>query len=245
MCTLIVSVRQHKDVPLVVAANRDEVLDRPASGPRRWAGEPFVAPKDEQAGGTWLGLNAHGLFVGVTNRFLAEKHLDRESRGALVVDALRAGGARALHERLEGLSPRRYNAFHLLYADATDAFVTWSDGETVRQQVLEPGLHIVTERSLGGDDHARTSLIRDAWPRVSPGGALPTPEALEGLLALRRPDDPLGGVCVEAPAFNYGTRSSLVLFRAEPLSHSRWYWADGRPDRAPFVERGDLISSLR
>lgn len=244
MCTLIVSVRQHRDVPLVVAANRDEVLDRPASSPRRWPGEPFVAPRDEQAGGTWLGLNVHGLFVGVTNRFPADKHLDRESRGALVVDALRAKSARALHEQLSGLSPRRYNAFHLLYADAADAFVTWSDGHALRQDALPPGLHVVTERSLGGDDHARTRLVRDAWPQVSPGGALPTPEALQHLLATGRPEGPLGGVCVEAPAFNYGTRSSLVLFRAEPLAHSRLYWADGRPDRTPFVERGDLIASL-
>lgn len=40
--------------PLVIAANRDERLDRPASGPTRWAGEKFFAPRDEQAGGTWL-----------------------------------------------------------------------------------------------------------------------------------------------------------------------------------------------
>jgi uncharacterized protein with NRDE domain len=244
MCTLIVSVRQHRDVPLVVAANRDEVLDRPSSGPRRWPGEPFVAPRDEQAGGTWLGLNVHGLFVGVTNRFPAEKHPDRESRGALVVDALREPSARALHERLRGLSPHRYNAFHLLYADAADAFVTWSDGHELRQDALAPGLHVVTERSLGGDDHARTRLVFDAWPRVSPGGALPTPEAIFTLLAERRPKDPLGGVCVEAPGFNYGTRSSLVLFRAEPLAESRLFWADGPPDRTPFVERPDLIRAL-
>lgn len=244
MCTLIVSVLQHRHVPLVVAANRDEVLDRPVSGPRRWPGEPFVAPRDEQAGGTWLGLTTTGLFVGVTNRFPAEKHLDRESRGALVVDALRAPSARALHASLSSLSPRRYNAFHLLYADARDAFVTWSDGAALHQQVLPPGLHVVTERSLGGDDHARTSLICDAWPRLAPAGALPSPEALQRLLALGRPDDPLGGVCVEAPAFNYGTRSALVLFRHEPLRDSRLFWADGRPDRTPFVERPDLIAAL-
>lgn len=244
MCTLIVSVRQHKDAPLVVAANRDEVLDRPASGPRRWPGEPFVAPRDEQAGGTWLGLNVHGVFVAVTNRFPSEKHLDRESRGALVVDALRAQSARALHARLSTLAPTRYNAFHLLYADAADAFVTWSDGHAVRQDALAPGLYIVTERSLGGDDHARTSLIREAWPAAAPDGRLPEPAALERLLALRRADDSLGGVWVEAPAFNYGTRSSLVLFRAPRLADSRWYWADGRPDRTPFVERPDLIAAL-
>jgi uncharacterized protein with NRDE domain len=78
MCTLIVSIRQHDAVPLVVAANRDELLTRPARGPFKWKGLPFVAPRDEQAGGSWLGLTTRGLFVGVTNRFMAPKHEDRE-----------------------------------------------------------------------------------------------------------------------------------------------------------------------
>ncbi len=244
MCTLVASVLEHPGWPLIVAANRDEVLDRPATGPRHWPGEGFVAPRDEQAGGTWLGLNRHGLFVGVTNRFLAPKHAERESRGRLVVEALRFPSAAALHAHLGALSPTRFNAFHLLYADDAGAFVTWSDGERVQQQALPPGLHIVTERSLGGDDHARKALIEAAWPGLTPGGAAPTPEGLQGLLALTRPDDPLGGVCVEAPAFNYGTRSALVLLRGAPLSKSRLFWADGRPDRTPFVERGDLLRAL-
>ncbi|MEW5740211.1 MAG: NRDE family protein [Myxococcota bacterium] len=244
MCTLIVSVRQHPHAPLIVAANRDEVLDRPASGPRRWPGEPFVAPRDEKAGGAWLGLNVHGLFVGVTNRFPAERREDRESRGTLVVEALRAPSASVLHASLAGVSPTRFNPFHLLYADARDAFVTWSDGQVVRQDVLAPGLHVVTERSLGGDDHSRQSLIREAWPSVALHGGEPSPEALFSLLARGKAGDPLGGVCVEAPEWNYGTRSSMVLFRREPLSRSQLYWADGRPDRTPFTARPELVSAL-
>jgi hypothetical protein len=242
MCTLIVAFQQHPDAPVVVAANRDEVRDRPATGPRRWPGETFVAPRDELALGTWLGLTRSGLFVGVTNRFPAEKHAERESRGALVVDALRAPSALALHRQLSALDPRRYNAFHLLYADAEAAAVTWSDGERLHQERLEPGLHVVTERSLGGDDHARKGLILDAWPRLAPAGALPEPRALQELLALRRPGEPLGGVCVDAPEWNYGTRSAAVLYLRQPLGRSQLFWADGPPDRTPFVERADLLA---
>lgn len=244
MCTLIVAFRQHPEVPVLVAANRDEVKSRPASGPRRWPGEGFVAPRDEEAGGTWLGLTDRGLFVGVTNRFPAERHLHRRSRGALVVEALRATSASALHRELAAVDPRRYNAFHLLYADAAHAGVTWSDGETLQQASLEPGLHVVTERSLGGDDHARTSLILDAWPRLSTHDGLPTPEALFGLLASGRAADPLGGVCVDVPALDYGTRSSMVLFLRRTLRQSWLFWADGAPDRVPFVERAELLQSL-
>lgn len=244
MCTLIVSFREHEPFPFFVAANRDESLTRPASGPHKWRGLPFVAPRDDQAGGTWLGVTTSGMFVGVTNRFLAPKHDERESRGALVVEALRAPDAKTLHARLSSLPATRFNAFHLLYVDATNAFVTWSDGDTVRQQVLAPGLHVVTERSLGGDDRARTALIEERWPEVSPNGSTPTPEALQRLLGATRPDDPLGGVTVEAPLRNYGTRSSFVFFRAKHLAASRFFWADGRPDRTPFVERPELVAEL-
>ena len=68
MCTLILYYRCRDDWPLLVAGNRDERLDRPAQAPRalpgklrRWAGI------DKEANGTWLGLNAAGTIVGLTN----------------------------------------------------------------------------------------------------------------------------------------------------------------------------------
>ncbi len=240
MCTLIVSVGQHPSAPLVVAANRDELRSRAASPPRRWPGEDFVAPRDEEAGGTWLGLTKTGLFVGVTNRFPAERHADRRSRGALVLEALRQPSAVAVREALEGLPVTRYNTFHLLYADARAAFVTWSDGAQVRHQPLAKGLHVVTERSLGGDDAGREEVVRRAWPTLEQEAGAPTPSALQRLLATGAPT----GVCVDLPAYDYGTRSALVLTVQPALAASRWFWAEGRPDRTPFVERPELIAAL-
>lgn len=244
MCTLIVSFQQHQSAPVLVAANRDEVRARPAAPPRRWNGEPFVAPKDEQGGGTWLGLTTGGLFVGVTNRFPSERHLDRESRGTLVLEALRAPSAAALRRSLSGLSAQRFNTFHLLYADASAAFVTWSDGLQLHHDSLAPGLHVVTERSLGGDDHGRTQLITSAWPTLERESGVPTAASLGALLASRNAADPAGSVCVDLPDWNYGTRSSLVLSIAPKLANARWFWADGRPDQVPFIEHPDLIAQL-
>src|SRR5262249_49106759 len=80
MCSWVAAVAVFPEWPLVVAANRDERLDRAASGPRLWPGSPpFIAPVDEVAGGTWLGLNWFGLFVGVTNRFGVGRDDKRES----------------------------------------------------------------------------------------------------------------------------------------------------------------------
>src|SRR3954471_16462887 len=127
MCTLV--LLQRKGELLAISGNRNELLARPASGPRLEGG--VLAPRDELAHGSWLGLNHHGLFVCVTNRHGAMVDPTRKSRGLLVLEALQAQSARGLHQALRELRGDRHNGFHLVYADLDDAFVTWSDGHAV------------------------------------------------------------------------------------------------------------------
>jgi uncharacterized protein with NRDE domain len=242
MCTLVAAVKQDPGAPLVVAANRDERLDRPSQPPSVWPGpQPFVAGKDVLSGGTWLGVNRAGVFVGVTNRFGVPKDESRVSRGVLVVEALASRSARELHQRLAALAPARFNAFHLLYADVEDAFVTWSDGGAVHQEVLRPGVHVITERSLGGDDRARTELIRSQWAKLP---AVPDLDSLFGLLRHHRPDDPLGGTCVHAPAFGYGTRSSAIVRLGRAAGNVQMWWSEGSPCQGR-LEPLDVAGLLR
>jgi len=242
VCTLIAAFHVSSRWPLIVAANRDEHLDRPSSPPRVWAADPaFVAPRDEAAGGTWLGINRLGLFVGVTNRFGVERDLRRASRGKLVTEALSAPSAPALHHRLAGLAADRFNAFHLFYADRDRAFITWSDGATLHQREVPPGVDVITERSLGGDDQARTELIRSEWEKLS--RAELTLDGLAGLLRLHS-SNPIGGTCIHAPAFNYGTRSSTILFLGSSPSMSQLWWAEGHPCSAVYTSLDPLLRKL-
>lgn len=243
MCTLVAALHHFRGCPLVVAANRDEAYDRPASPVHVWPEKRFVAPRDDAAGGTWLGLNASGVFVGVTNRFGVPKDAARESRGMLVVESLLAESARALHAALAALHPQRFNAFHLLYADTRDAFVTWSDGVELHQQGLGDGVHIVTERSLGGDDRARTELVRARLAALDP---LRTPDAasIQAIMSIHSHVHPLGGTCVHVPERGYGTRSSMILFVAERLEDSRMYWAEGNPCSNTYENRSGMLGAL-
>src|SRR5215831_485545 len=69
MCTLAAYVRVAPEIPLLIAANRDEYLDRPSAEPGLIAYEPRVfAGQDLSAGGTWFGVNQHGMVVGLLNR---------------------------------------------------------------------------------------------------------------------------------------------------------------------------------
>lgn len=241
MCTLIAALRSFENYPLIIAANRDERMDRRSSPIKVWAGaHPFLAPRDDESGGTWVGVNPFGLFVGITNRFGASRNPALKSRGLIVTEALKCPTASGLHEVMLKFDFEQFNPFHLLYADAKDAFVSWYDGERFSHQALSSGLHIVTERSLGGDDKARTELIRSRWPFKNPN-SVPAVGPLIELLRLQG-SNPGEGICLHVPALNYGTRSSLILLIAKTWSRSSLYWADRQPCTSPFEDRNrDLI----
>ena len=165
MCTLV--LLQRPGELLAISGNRNEMLSRPSSGPRVENG--VLAPRDDLAHGSWLGLNRHGLFVCVTNRRDAMVDPGRRSRGLLVLEALQAQTARGLHQALQELRGDRHNGFHLIYADLRDAFVTWSDGKSVRQTALAPlRVQVVTERSFGAGEGAREKSVAQAFERLEP-----------------------------------------------------------------------------
>jgi len=240
MCTLVLAVPPPGGI-LQVAANRDEFLARAAAPPEISPDGRWLAPRDLQAGGTWLGVNAAGLFVGVTNRSTGPRDGARRSRGLLVLDALESADVSALHRRLAALDPAAFNGFHLAYADGTSAGMTWSDGSALRQQRLSPGVHVVTEQSLGaGDDGARRQLIQERVP--GGGGVLD----IEGWLALLSVHGtvPRAGTCVHADAVGYGTRSAFVLHRAPSVAASRCAWTDTRACTTPARDGTALLHAL-
>src|SRR3989442_7809098 len=69
MCTLIAFWRSVPGYGIVIGMNRDESSMRPADPPAVLDGTPMtVAPRDRQAGGTWLGGSGTGLVVALFQR---------------------------------------------------------------------------------------------------------------------------------------------------------------------------------
>lgn len=232
VCTLILFTRAFADTPLLVAANRDEKLDRPAGPPAitTRGGMRILCPRDLEAGGTWLGLNAAGVFVGITNRFGGPPRPGVRSRGLLVLDALSHESARSAAEQVAALDPRSSNGFHLVIADRAEAHLVWSDTERVTLRVLPPGVQVVTERSFNAAPTEREAKIQKLLSDLSRDRA-PDDAALEGLLS-SHDDSGLEGICVHVPALGYGTRSSTIV-RLEATG-ARMLQADGPPCETPY-----------
>lgn len=244
MCTLIAFHRVWRDFPLVVATNRDEAYDRPSAPPRRFPGPPrALAPVDERAGGTWMGANERGLWVGLTNRRVGTEDPALRSRGLLCLDLLSAGGAADAVARLE-TAEERYNPFHVVVADAGRIFLVEHDARGTRPRPLPPGCHLVTNRPFDetADEPKATRARRllshhGLWPAER---GSPVPDDLEARLAAvlgdhgeRGPD----AICLHGG--RYGTMSAAVWRVAPPAEDGEparvsLAFADGPPCSTPF-----------
>jgi uncharacterized protein with NRDE domain len=244
MCTLIVLHRCVPGSPVVVAANRDEFLERAAEPPRlreTTRGQWFVAPRDCRAGGTWLGVNAAGLFVGITNRPSPQPDPSRRSRGQVVVDALAAQTADEAACRASEISSGTHNPFNLLLADRDRAFtVVYEDGPKVRE--IGPGVHVIGNADPDARDVPKIGRL---LARAESAAARPADQVLSALAALCRGHEgasPREDACIHAGS--YGTRSSTLLRLGVEGAGDEFWFADGPPCVAPYEDFSPLLLTL-
>lgn len=247
MCTLITLYRPDHEWPVLIAANRDEMANRPARPPgRHWPDRPnVVAGLDELGGGSWFGLNDDGVVAGIMNRAgTLGPVAGKRSRGELVLEALDHADADAAAEALSHINPAAYRGFNLVIADSERVY--WlrhrdtPDADRIEVTPLPSGLSMLTA-------HDRNDLasprIRHYLPLVQAAPA-PDPErgdwsAWRRILASRGPDadgNPLAAMNVETPD-GFGTVSSLLLAlpaRGRFDTKPRFHFAPGRPDVVPF-----------
>ncbi len=256
MCTLVAIAGLCPDVPLAVAANRDELYARAAAPPGVLATEPrIVGGRDLTKGGTWLGVTAQGFFVAVTNqRSWAAVEPGRRSRGELVLDLLRTASPAATIAELERIDARAYAPFDLLFGDAGSLHVAYArDGRAaVAVEPLGPGVWVLNNDTIGSRDFPKASrasrlvepYARRRWAELLPGIEsmlgdhelpppieVPPPDA--GAPLSREQLRALQALCVHAPA--YGTRSATILGLG-PGCVLHYRFADGPPCTTRFED---------
>jgi hypothetical protein len=145
MCTVILLRRPGADWPLLLAANRDERLDRPWDPPGPyWPG--LVAGRDRLAGGTWMGMSEAGVVAAVLNRpGSLGPAAGKRSRGELPLLALAEPDAAAAARALAALDAGDWRPFQMVVADARAAFFVAGEGAgRPRAEALPEGVSFVT-----------------------------------------------------------------------------------------------------
>jgi uncharacterized protein with NRDE domain len=261
MCTIIALHGVQPELPLVVAANRDEFLDRPAGGPRLiQRTPPAIGGVDLERGGTWMAASAEGLFVGLTNqRPTRPQGTAPRSRGALVLEALRTGSVAGIRALLETRPYHEYNAFNLMFGDGKELWVAYGRPDApVELLALEPGVHVLVNDRMGSPHfpkaHRARSLVEPLaarpWPQLAEGlqgvladHHLPAPESLaplpSGLMLPPEVARQLQALCIHLP--RYGTRSATLL-ALEPGQLRHYRFAEGKPCEATFEDCMGLLA---
>jgi len=248
MCTLVVLRRPGARWPLLAAANRDEMRGRSWRAPgRHWPERPHVvAGLDEAAGGSWLGVNDHGVLAAMLNRHGTLGRLDgKRSRGLLVLDALDHADARSAADALARAAPDTYQPFNLVVADRDDAYWlkhagpdgTASERGRIRVEAMPSGVSMLAAGDLNDTADPRIRRHLPGFTTAPP----PDPDAAAWeswtrLLAARPPADaadPLEGMTFETES-GFATLCSTLAALPGDAAPPVLRFAAGPPDRAAF-----------
>ena len=261
MCTILLLRRAHPALPLIVAANRDELYQRRATGPELLdPGARVVGGRDLQHGGSWMGVTAAGLFVGLTNqRSYRLPTPGPRSRGEIVLECLRRGSTAEIRRYLAALDLRQYGAFNLVFGDADELGLAYARPEAGGLELARApdGMFVLVNDRLGSLEFPKAERALElarglaglGWPELvpplqrllgdhelPPAERIPEPPAASTLPpALLRQ---LQALCIHTRA--YGTCSSTIL-GLEPGRVAHYLFAAGPPCRTPFVDVTSLL----
>jgi hypothetical protein len=243
MSLLAIQYRLVPESPILVAANREEYLDRRSTSPSILSGKPrILCPTDSRSGGTWFGVNQNGMFVGICNRRMLEPVSGNRSRGLLCKEVLRCSSARkGLEKAREELSKFVFDGFNLVIADRDCGYIL-QHGMVDDVSELEPGLNIIGMHKPNDLDDERVQMAKR-------------------LLTLQMLDSPVKFLAVASRVFSrtpslpgrpsmvirhdgFGTVSSTLLALGPKPRDAILQFADGSPDQARYEDYSPLLRDI-
>jgi len=246
MCTILLAWRTVPGAPIVLAANRDELLDRPSLPPRILSDQPLIAGgQDLVAGGTWLAVRADGAVAAVTNRRSEFRDPERRSRGELPLALLQTRGDDDAHAFLQHIQAHDYNPFNAMYVSAQHAWVAEAHGDAMRLHTLEPGLHVLTVYDLDDRSRRKVEWLCERFALVARDTTPNDPAALLAAMEdiLRDHGEPgrdgVDAVCVHLDRYGTVSSSSLIVADDGAITYRH---APGKPDVTPHEDYSALLA---
>ncbi len=226
--------------PLLIAANRDERLDRPWEPPAaHWPEQPgVIGGKDNPGGGTWKAVNRQGVVAVVLNRVGSLGPApNKRSRGELPLLALEADSALEGAKRVAAIEAANWRSFNMIVADRNEAWFLRGLGYGhPGMHGFEPGLHML---AAGEPDDPHTPRIARHMPRFAKATPPEPPDWGEWPALVSDRSLPAGSEMNIPPRTGFGTSSSSLLGvpgEGAGRSTPHWLFTAGPPDRAQFEE---------
>lgn len=151
MCIAAIAWQLFDDLPLLLLSNRDEFFERPTTPLHAWPDKPIVASRDDQSGGTWLGIHQdkngaqNGRFAAVLNfRDGVQADEFQRSRGDLVSDFLQSELSPMAFARAINLT--NFAGFNLIIGDSKQAVMVNNRGYPPTP--LHSGLYVVSNGQI-------------------------------------------------------------------------------------------------
>jgi hypothetical protein len=243
MCLLAILYKLVPEAPILVAANREESYDRPSLPPSIQSGKPRVlCGLDQEAGGTWLGINQNGMVVAASNRAKITPAFAPRSRGLLCRDLLRCSSARkAADMAVKELKTLKYEGVNYVIADPQSGWVVHGGDQ---QELLElpEGLSIIANNDVNDPRDERVKMCR----RLLTLQTLDSPVkflAVASKVFARTPSPP-GRASMVYRSDNWGTVSSTLIALGKKPRDAIYQFAGGPPDATKYEDYSPFLRDI-
>lgn len=243
MCLLAIQYRLVPESPVLVAANREEFYERPTQAPSIQSGKPrILSGIDGQAGGTWLGVNQNGLFVGVSNRRRSKPTYPTRSRGVLCRELLKADSAMQARDRaMDEIASGKYDGANYVCIDADSAWVVHG-GDELEAVELHEGLNIISNGDVNDARDERVELAR----RLLTLQTLDSPVkflAVASKVFARAPSLP-GRPSMVIRDKDRGTVCSTLISLGQKPRDAIYQYAAGPPDQTKYEDFSPFLRDI-
>ena len=229
MCTLLILFRPDEKWPLIIAGNRDEMINRPWLSPgKHWPNFPnIIAGKDLTAGGSWLGINKYGLVSTILNRTNSLGPSNSKlSRGDIVIEILKNKTIEEALYYIKSIDNSQWKAFNLFIANNKSAYwIKSTSKDKIRINPISKGKYFLDSHDLNSDFSDRYKYNKDKFKILKHPNPDNTQwdEWIKFLARTNHPDNvPLAAMNINSKyKKNYGTISSALVALPSDKSKNR------------------------
>ena len=238
MCLLAFAWQVHPNYPLILIGNRDEFYARPTQAIDYWSDAPFIlAGRDEQEGGTWLGVTKDGRWAALTNYRESNTQKGVLSRGHLVAEFLKTDSEPLAYAQQVFSQKEQYSGFNLLVGNRQQLAVVSNRG--TEPQLLNQGIYGLSNQLLDSP-WPKTQRLKAGLSELVQQDNVDLQQALWLLQDTTQPDDAdlpdtgvglvwerlLATAFIKSPI--YGTRaSSILLLGKNTIQLTEQTWVNG------------------